>query len=141
MASYRSFPPVGPFSEVYLLAGRLEEASAHAAEALALARTHKEQGSEAWTLRLLGDIATHGEPPQTEPAEAYYHQALALAGELGVRPLQAHCHLGLGRLYGQTDRAEQARVALATAIDLYRAMDMTFWLPQAEAALAQVEEQ
>ena len=32
---------------------------------------------------------------------------------------------------------EQARAALTTAIDLYRAMDMTFWLPQAEAALNQ----
>ncbi len=50
----------------------------------------------------------------------------------------AHCHLGLGRLYGQTGRREAARTALATAIDLYRTMDMTFWLPQAEAALAQV---
>jgi len=67
--------------------------------------------------------------------------SLALAEELGMRPLQAHCHHGLGRLYQQTGRAEPARVALAAAIDLYRAMDMTFWLPQAEAALAQVEGQ
>ena len=56
-----------------------------------------------------------------------------------MRPLQAHCHHGLGRLYHQTGRAEPARVALAAAIGLYRAMDMTLWLPQAEAALAQVE--
>jgi hypothetical protein len=56
-----------------------------------------------------------------------------------MRPLQAHCHLGLGRLYGQTGRGEQASVALTTAIALYRTMEMTFWLPQAEAALAQVE--
>ena len=54
-------------------------------------------------------------------------------------PLVAHCHLGLGRLYHQTGRAEQARAELSTAIEMYRAMDMTFWLPQAEAALAQVE--
>jgi hypothetical protein len=47
----------------------------------------------------------------------------------------------MGRLYGQTGRREAARAALAAAIDLYRAMDMTFWLPQAEAALAQVERQ
>jgi hypothetical protein len=56
-----------------------------------------------------------------------------------MRPLVAHCHHGLGRLYHQTGRGAQARAALTTAIDLYRAMDMTFWLPQAEAALAQVE--
>ena len=65
--------------------------------------------------------------------------ALALADELGMRPLQAHCHRGLGTLYAKIGRLEQARAELSTAIDLYRAMEMTFWLPQAEAALAQVE--
>ena len=80
-------------------------------------------------------------PQRVEPAEAHYHQALALAEELGMRPLQAHCHRGLGTLYATTGQREQARAELSTAIDLYRAMDMTFWLPQAEAALAQVEGQ
>jgi Flp pilus assembly protein TadD len=74
------------------------------------------------------------------PTEAHYRQALALAEALGMRPLQAHCHLGLGRLYGQIGRREEARVALTAAIDLYRAMDMTFWLPQAETVLAQIGE-
>ena len=55
-----------------------------------------------------------------------------------MRPLVAHCHLGLGTLYAATGQPEQARPELSTAIALYRAMDMTFWLPQAEAALAQV---
>ena len=78
-------------------------------------------------------------PPDVAQAEAHYQQALALAEALGMRPLMAHCHHGLGRLYGQMGRGEQAHAALAAAIDLYRAMDMTFWLPQTEAALAQVE--
>ena len=56
-----------------------------------------------------------------------------------MRPLQAHCHRGLGTLYAKLGRAEPARVALSAALALYRAMDMTFWLPQTEAALAQVE--
>jgi uncharacterized protein HemY len=64
-----------------------------------------------------------------------------LAEELGMRPLQAHCHRGLGTLYAATGQHELARTALTTAIDLYRAMEMTFWLPQAEAALAQTERQ
>jgi hypothetical protein len=72
---------------------------------------------------------------------SYYQQALALAEALGMRPLVAHCHLGLGRLYGQTGRGAQARAALSAAIALYRAMDMAFWLPEAEAALVQVEGQ
>jgi len=127
-----------PLGEALLLAGRLEEAHALAERTLALARERQERGNQAYALRLLGDIAARREPPESESAEAHYRQALALAEELGMRPLQAHCHLGLGMLYVQTGRPEPARVALTTAITLYRAMDMTFWLPQAEAPLAQV---
>jgi len=130
---------VGYGSEAYLLAGRIEEAVQLAGRALELARAHKERGHEAWALRLLGEIAAHQASPEIEPAKYHYRQALALAEELGMRPLVAHCHLGLGRLYQQTGRREQARAALAAAIDLYRAMDMAFWLPQVEAALAQME--
>ena len=126
-------------SEACRLAGRGEEAWQHARQALDLARQQKERGDEAHALHQLGAVHAHADPPDAEQAEAHYQQALALAEELGMRPLVAHCHHGLGRLYGQTGRGEQARTALTTAIDLYRAMDMTFWLPQAEAALAQVE--
>jgi hypothetical protein len=56
-----------------------------------------------------------------------------------MRPLQAHCHRCLGSLYAKISRREESHVELSTAIELYRAMDMTFWLPQAQAALAQVE--
>jgi class 3 adenylate cyclase/tetratricopeptide (TPR) repeat protein len=126
-------------SEVCRLAGRGEEARQHARQALDLARQHKERADEALALHQLGVVQAHADPPDVAQAEAHYQQALALADELGMRPLQAHCHLGLGRLYGQTGRGELARAALATAIDLYRAMDMTFWLPLAEAALAEVK--
>jgi hypothetical protein len=56
-----------------------------------------------------------------------------------MRPLQAHCHRGLGTLYATTGQREQARIALSTAIEMSRSMDMILWLPQAEATLAQVE--
>ena len=125
--------------EAYLLAGEVEEADRLAQPALANARDRKTRGQEARALWLLGEIAMRRDPPDVAPAEAHYQQALTLAEELGMRPLQAHCHHGLGRLYHQTGRAEPARVALAAAIGLYRAMDMTLWLPQAEAALMQVE--
>jgi tetratricopeptide (TPR) repeat protein len=123
--------------EGYLLAGHLEEARPLAERALTLSRTHKAHGNEAWSLRLLGEIALQGHPSNVEQAELYYRQALALADELGMRPLQAHCHLGLGMLYVKAGQREQARAELSMAIALYRAMDMHFWLPQAEAALAQ----
>ena len=130
---------VALLGEAYLLTGRLEEAYTRAVQALELARTHQERGHEAWALRLLGEIAMHPEPPAVESAVAHYCQALALAEELGMRPLQAHCHRGLGMLYAMTGQREQARVQLSTAVDLYQAMAMTFWLPETEAALAQVE--
>jgi class 3 adenylate cyclase/tetratricopeptide (TPR) repeat protein len=123
--------------EAYLLAGLLEDASTLARRALALSRAHKEQGHEAYALRLLGEIATARDSP-TE-GESYYRQALALADELGMRPLQAHCHRGLGSLYAKIGQREQVRAEVVIAIELYKAMDMTFWLPQAEAALTQVE--
>ena len=125
--------------EAQLLAGRLEEAQALAEGALALARAQQERGNQAYALRLLGEIAAHRTPPDVDQAAAHYRQALALAEELSMGPLQAHCHLGLGTLYHKTDQPEQARVALTAAVALYRTMDMTFWLPQAEAVLAQVE--
>jgi tetratricopeptide (TPR) repeat protein len=120
-------------SEAVLRAGRPEEARALAEHALVLARVHQERGHEAWALRLLGEVAAQCHPPEVEPADAHYRQAL------GMRPLQAHCHRGLGTLYAKTDRREQAHAELSTAIGMYQAMEMTFWLPETEAALAQVE--
>ena len=126
-------------SESYLLGGQIDKASTLAGHALALARERKERSFQAWALRLCGEIASQSDPPEIEPAEAHYQHALALAEELGMRPLQAHCHRGLGMLYGKMRQEELARTELLTAAELYRAMDMTFWLPQTEAALAQME--
>jgi tetratricopeptide (TPR) repeat protein len=126
-------------SEVCRLAGRGDEARQHAHQALDLARHQKARGNEALALHQLGVVQAHADPPDTEQAETHYRQALALADELGMRPLQAHCHRGLGTLYVKSGAREQARAELTTAIELYRAMEMTFWLPQAEAMLAQVE--
>jgi tetratricopeptide (TPR) repeat protein len=124
-------------SEACLLVGRTDEASALAARLLELSHTHTGRGYQAHAYRLLGEVARRREAPDVDQAAGYYRQALALAEEIGMRPLQAHCHLGLGMLYLKIGRGEPARLALSTALDLYRAIDMTFWLPQAEAALAQ----
>jgi tetratricopeptide (TPR) repeat protein len=125
--------------EAHLLAGCLEEAHTFAEQALELTRIHQERGHQAYTLRLLGEIAARCSPPERELAEVYYQQALALANELGMRPLQAHCHRGLGTLYAATGRQQQAHTAFSAAIALYRDIDMPFWLPQTEAALDQVK--
>jgi tetratricopeptide (TPR) repeat protein len=124
--------------EAYLLADKVEDASACAERAVRLARERGERGHETWALRLLGEVASHQNRPDAATADAHHGAAMALADELGMRPLQAHCHRGLGTLYAKIGRTEHARAELSTAITLYRAMDMTFWLPQAEAALAQI---
>jgi tetratricopeptide (TPR) repeat protein len=126
-------------SEAQLPAGRLEEAHALAERTLALAREYGERGHQAYALRLLGDIAMRRDPSDVASTEAHYRQALALADELGMRPLQAHSHGGLGRLYAATGQWEQARTELSTAIEMYRDMEMTFWLPETEATLAEVD--
>jgi tetratricopeptide (TPR) repeat protein len=126
-------------SEAYLRLGRLDEALALALRSLEFCRTHAHRGDQAWALRLLGEIHAHRHPPQTELAEAAYREALALADALRMRPLQAHCHHGLGTLYATLSQHEQACLELSIAIELYKAMEMTLWLPQAETALAAVE--
>ena len=100
--------------------GHDAEALQHARQALALARQQKDRGDEALALHQLGVVLAHADPPDVAQAEAYYQQALALAEELGMRPLQAHCHRGLGTLYATTGQREQARAALSTAIEMYR---------------------
>ncbi len=122
--------------EAYLAAG--DEARAHdaAEQALAHARAHDERGHEAYALHFVGQVASQTSPTDVDTAETHYRQAIALAEELGMRPLAAHCHLGLGTLYQRVDRPTEAQQELANASDMYRAMQMTFWLEQAEAARA-----
>jgi tetratricopeptide (TPR) repeat protein len=132
---------VARLSEVCRLAGRGEEAWQHARQALDLARQQKARGDEALALHQLGVVRAHADPSDAEQAEAHYQHALTLADALGMRPLQAHCHRGLGTLYARLGQWEQARTELCAARDLYQAMDMTFWLPQVEAVLAQAEAQ
>jgi class 3 adenylate cyclase/tetratricopeptide (TPR) repeat protein len=119
----------------YVLANRLEDAQASAGRALTVARERRGQGDEAYALRLLGEIAAHRDPLDAETAEAHYRQALARATELEMRPLVAHCHLGLGKLYRRTGPRAKAEEQLTTAATMYREMAMTFWLEKAEAAL------
>jgi tetratricopeptide (TPR) repeat protein len=124
--------------EGYLLSGRLADASDLAERALQLSRTHKERGHEAWALKLLGDIALGHNPPKTQQAESYYRHASKMSLELGMRPLQAHCHLGLGKTYATVGAVDQARPEMAAAIDLYRSMEMNLWLARANAAVRSI---
>jgi hypothetical protein len=97
-----------------------------------LARDHGHRGSEAWALRLLGEIASNGDRPDVAAAKTHYGAAVALASELGMRPLVAHCHLGLGRLHRRAGTRAEAEPHLAAAGAMYHELGMTFWLEKLE---------
>ena len=124
-------------ADAYLVVGRVAEAREQAQQAVALARAHQQLGWEAWGLKLLGDIHAHA-PAEAEQTEDAYRQALALATEMGMRPLVAHCHFCLGRLYRQTSKGEKAEEHFTTATTMYREMDMQFWLEQAEVGMREL---
>ncbi|MBI1728574.1 MAG: hypothetical protein HYR50_15045 [Candidatus Rokubacteria bacterium] len=122
--------------EAYLESGDVRAAQDAGRNALMRARQFGERGYEAWALRLLGDCASLG--ADVSESDIFYQDAQALAIELGMGPLAAHCHLGLGKPYQRTGQREQAREHLTTATTLYREMDMRFWLERAEAELRSV---
>jgi hypothetical protein len=97
--------------------------------ALALSRRLGARGAEAHALCLAGDVASAA---GGQDAEAHYREALALAGELGMRPLVAHCHLGLGQLYRCTRRPGATHEHLTNATTIYREMAVSFYLEKAE---------
>jgi class 3 adenylate cyclase/tetratricopeptide (TPR) repeat protein len=122
-------------SDAYLQSGNVEQAIETAMRAFELADSSKQQGKRAQTLRMLGEAHAGGSPAQVEQAESYYVRAVELAIELGMRPLQAHIHLGLARLHRHLGLLEEARAHLTEATRLYRALGMGFWLLQAESDL------
>jgi len=118
--------------EAHLLAGRVEEASEFGTHAVVLARERGERGHEAWAHRLLGETASHRDGPDVAAAEAHYAASTALALELGMRPLLAHCHFSLGKLHGRAGDG-RATEHLTTAMNLFHEMGMRFWFEQAKA--------
>jgi class 3 adenylate cyclase/tetratricopeptide (TPR) repeat protein len=134
----RSVPfsfPLLFLGEAGLLARQIPEVAQTALRALEQARHRGERGWEAWALRLIGDFAHHSEPPDIAKATHLYQESLGLAGQLRMRPLVAHCRLGLGRIYRRLGKREQALEHFTTATAMYREMDMRFWLERAEAEL------
>jgi class 3 adenylate cyclase/tetratricopeptide (TPR) repeat protein len=121
----------GALGRALLLLDRLDEAQHLGARALE--SSGRQPGVTAHARHLLGDIATHDDRFDAESAAAHYREALALARLHGMRPLVAHCHLGLGKLYRRNGEAEHARDNLATATTMYRAMEMGFWLERGNA--------
>jgi tetratricopeptide (TPR) repeat protein len=120
-----------------LVLGRLDEAHRHGDRALASSPCHP--GYVAHALHLLGDTETHPDRFDAESGKARYREAMELAKPRRMQPLVAHCHFGLGKLYGRTRKREQAQKHHSTAAKMYRAMDMRFWLERAKAEIEALE--
>jgi class 3 adenylate cyclase/tetratricopeptide (TPR) repeat protein len=134
-------PPIYPITELaeaYRLNGQIERAIERAEEAVAIFGRTGERGFGAWALYVMAKIQASQGTGQMEQAIHSYRQAIDQATELGMRPLLAHCHLNLGQFHLENGRTEEARAEIKAAVDLYRSMDMSFWLPQAETALAEI---
>jgi tetratricopeptide (TPR) repeat protein len=127
-------PTIMHLGEVRLLANQQEEARSLANRALALASEHGLRSHEAWALRLLAEIEA-GEPSSFHKAEKMFRKALSVSMELGLRPLTAHCHLSLGKLALRAGQRSEAREDLATAITMWREMDVRFWFEQTETEM------
>jgi len=123
-------------AEACLLAGQIKEAAEAAERSLHLSRKHGTRSLEGWALHRLGEASSHPQSLSAGKAQDYYRQAMALAEGLGMRPLVAHCHLGLGRLYTRMGNKADATKHLTIAADMFRDMEMTFWLKKTEEALA-----
>jgi tetratricopeptide (TPR) repeat protein len=128
-------PTIIRLGEAQLLAGSPEKSFELAGRALTLARADGQRGHEAWALRLLGEIEAQA---SHNAGEGHYREALALATERGLRPLIAHCHLGLGKLARRAGQPSKAREEFAAATTMWREMDVRFWFEQAEAELRQL---
>jgi class 3 adenylate cyclase/tetratricopeptide (TPR) repeat protein len=126
---------LGLLGDAYGRAGRADEAKTAGMHGLNLAREYKQRGTEARTLYLLGNIHGYGAGANATLArEGFYQQALALAHELGMRPLEAQCHFALGELAGMAGEQREAQEQFGRAASMFREMGMQSWLEKAESA-------
>ena len=125
-------------SEAHLRSGQLEKAAAAAERAAEMSFEYRQHAYHAWALRMLGEVSAYSAHLNTEMSEMRYHESIRLATELGMRPLIAHCHLGLGKLSRRTGKREQAQEHLTTATTMYREMGMQFWLEKTEKELGEL---
>jgi class 3 adenylate cyclase/tetratricopeptide (TPR) repeat protein len=121
---------------LHLLVGSREDAFGAAARVVQSSRGQKAKPREAWALHLIGEILASRRSDDFTAAERAFHDSLALALAHGMRPLQAHCHLGLGKLFAAAGHRTKAEDHLGSAIAMMREMEMGIWLRHAETALA-----
>lgn len=116
-----------------LLLGRLDDAQRLGDHAVDW--SSHQLGYAAHGFHLLGDVAAHPDRFDAEAGEAQYRKALSLAEMRGMRPLIAHCRLGIGKIYRRTGKHQEAGELLTSASAMYREMNVSFWASHAEAEM------
>ncbi len=137
-AAFWKAHPLTVLADAYRVNRKNELASETAKRALEVASSREERTLEAWAIVVMAKV--NADMGRLEETIDWYQRALNQATELSMLPLTAHCRMGLGQAYVKRGLSEEARSELMAAIDLYRSMDMSFWLPQAESALAKIKE-
>jgi len=129
--------PLTVLADAYRANGKKELASETAIRALDVASSREERTLEAWAILVMAKV--NADMGRLEQAMDWYQRGLNQAAELSMLPLTAHCHMGLGQLYLKREHSEEARSEMEAAIDLYRSMGMSYWLPQAESTFAKIK--
>jgi len=129
--------PLTVLADAYRANGEKELASETATRALDVASSREERTLEAWAILVMAKV--NADMGRLEQAMDWYQRGLNQAAELSMLPLTAHCHMGLGQLYLKREHSEEARLEIEAAIDLYRSMGMSYWLPQAKSTFAKIK--
>ncbi|HEX5023177.1 MAG TPA: hypothetical protein VFX54_21085, partial [Candidatus Binatia bacterium] len=122
----------------FLLIGKRQEAAWLTSRALESSRRHSQRSREALALYVQGEIASAANPVDFENAEGSFRAAIIISDELKMRPLLAHCHVGLGKLYQRANDLKQAKAHLTNGVAMMREMEMGLWLERAEAELKEL---
>jgi tetratricopeptide (TPR) repeat protein len=125
-------------SEAHLRSGKFAKAVVAAERAAQMSFEYRQNAYHARALWMLGEVSAHSAHLNPEAAEARYRESIHSATELSMRPLIAHCHLGLGKLYRHTGKRQEAQEHLITATTMYREMGMTYWLEKAEEEMREL---
>jgi tetratricopeptide (TPR) repeat protein len=111
-------------SETYLLARQSARAREIAQRAVNLSRELGARGNEAYALRVAAEVCVRDEQPKADEAESTYRRAIAMAAELGMRPLLGHSRLGLARLYRRAGKPREALAEHTAAVELFQSLGM-----------------
>jgi len=120
---------------VELESGNLNKAQQLANEALNIAQKNHQHG-EGLVWIVLGRILGRTDHPQNDKAEEAFLKGIKIFEELKLKLHYAPGYYYLGELYAGTGQKDKALETLKWAEDIFREMEMDFWLAKTQDLLA-----